>query len=86
MIWTKRIDKLPVFIEYEGVKYELEIVVKPHYIFMGYVSPVDEKDILIGNTITACIEPFEGDIYQHLDNFAYDTLKMIKNEVWKNNN
>ena len=84
MIWTKRIDKLPAFIEYKGVKYELEIVVKPHYIFMGYVSPVDEKDILISNTITASIEPFEGDIYIHLDNFAYDTLKMIKYEVWKN--
>jgi hypothetical protein len=51
---------------------------------MGYVSPVDEKDFLIRNTITAHIEPFEGDIYLHLDNFAYDTLKMIKNEVWKN--
>ena len=85
-LWTKRIDKLPAFIEYEGVKYELEIVVKPYYICMRYVSPIDEKDILISNTITAYIEPFGGDIYQHLDNLAYDILKMIKNEVWKNKN
>ena len=82
--WTKRIDKLPAFIEYEGVKYELEIIVKPYYIAISYVSPVDENDVLIKNSITGHIEPFNGNIYQHLDIFAYDTLKMIKNEVWKN--
>lgn len=83
MILDKKIDKLPVFIEYEGVKYELEIVVKPYYMAVSYVSPVDEKDVLIMSSITKHAEPFDDNIYQHLDNLTYDVLLMIKNEIWK---
>ena len=86
MCWTKTIDKLPAFIDADGVIYELEIIVKPYYMSISYVSLVDDTDILIRNSITRHAEPFDGNIYNHLDTFAYDTLKMIKNEVWKNKN
>lgn len=84
MCWTKRIDKLPAFIDVDGVVYELDIIVKPYYMSISYVSLVDDTDILIRNSITKHSEPFDGDIYNHLDTFAYDTLKMIKNKAWKN--
>ena len=84
MSWiTKRIDKLPSYIEFDGIKFELEIVVKPYYMAVSYVSPVDEKDVLIMSSITKHAEPFDGNIYQHLDNLTYDVLLMIKNEIWK---
>ena len=38
MCWTKRIDKLPAFIDADGVIYELEIIVKPYYMSISYVS------------------------------------------------